>query len=155
MQTGVQTPNLNEFSITERAIITILLHTDMKLSYEDLGVMLGKEKATIRGQINAIKQKSEGVIEEVSEKNGKKRVFVPENIKEKLLKKAEEFKKEKYPNELVSKTIAILQNLDEYGTIWNTTYVMHSFKTLNMKISPENGKILHHSLESLMDFIKK
>jgi len=74
---------------------------------------------------------------------------------EKILKKAEEFKKEKYPKELVSKTIAILQNLEEYETIWNITYVMHSFKTLNMKISPENGKVLHHSLESLMDFIKK
>ena len=74
---------------------------------------------------------------------------------EKILKKAEEFKKEKYPKELVSKTIAILQNLEEYGTVWNITYVTHSFKTLNMKINSENGKILHHNLESLMDFIKK
>ena len=73
----------------------------------------------------------------------------------KILIKAEEFQKKKYPKELVSKTIAILQNLEQYGNTWNITYVMHSFKTLNMKISPENGKILHHSLESLMDFAKK
>ena len=73
----------------------------------------------------------------------------------KILIKAEEFQKKKYPKELVSKTIAILQNLEQYGSTWNITYVMHSFKTLNMKISPENGKILHHSLESLMDFAKK
>lgn len=73
----------------------------------------------------------------------------------KILRKAEEFQKKKYPKELVSKTIAILQNLEQYGNTWNITYVMHSFKTLNMKINPENGKILHHSLESLMDFVKK
>ena len=87
VQTGVQTPNLDQFSITERAILWILLNTDMKLGYDDLAAMLGKERSTIRGQINRIKQKSETLIEEVIEKNGKKRVFIPEELKEKLLKK--------------------------------------------------------------------
>ena len=86
VQTAVQTPNLDQFSITERAIIWVLLNTDMKLSYDDLAAMLGKERSTIRGQINAIKQKSE-MIEETIEKNGKKRLSVPEEIKEKMLKK--------------------------------------------------------------------
>lgn len=86
VQTAVQTPNLDQFSITERAIIWILLNTDMRLSYDDLAAMLGKEKSTIRGQINTIKQKSE-IIEENIEKNGKKRLFIPEEIKEKMLKK--------------------------------------------------------------------
>jgi hypothetical protein len=88
VQTGVQTPNLDHFSITERAIIWVLLNTDMKLSYDDIAAMLGKERSTIRGQINGIKQKSESLIEEIIEKNGKKRVFIPEEVKEKLLKKA-------------------------------------------------------------------
>lgn len=87
VQTGVQTPNLEQFSITERAILWILLNADMKLGYDDLSAILGKEKSTIRGQINAIKSKSEGLIEESIEKNGKKRVFIPEEIKEKMLKK--------------------------------------------------------------------
>ena len=87
VQTAVQTPNLEQFSITERAILWILLNTDMKLSYDDLAAMLGKERSTIRGQINALKRKSEGLIEEQIEKNGKKRVFIQENIKEKMLKK--------------------------------------------------------------------
>jgi len=87
VQTGVQTPKLSQFSITERAILWILLNTEMKLSYDDLSAMLGKERSTIRGQINTMKQKSEGIIEEEIEKNGKKRVFIPENIKEKMLKK--------------------------------------------------------------------
>ena len=86
VQTGVQTPNLNQFSVTERAILWVLLNSDMKLSYDDLAAMLGKERSTIRGQINMIKQKSE-IIEEEIEKNGKKRVFIPEEIKEKMLKK--------------------------------------------------------------------
>jgi hypothetical protein len=59
----------------------------MKLSYEDLASMLNKEKSTIRGQINAIKSKSESLIEEVIEKNGKKRIYIPEKMKDKLLKK--------------------------------------------------------------------
>ena len=88
VQTGVQTPKLDQFSITERAIIWILLNNDMKLSYDDLATMLGKERSTIRGQINTIKQKNSEIIEETIEQNGKKRVFIPLDIKEKLLKKA-------------------------------------------------------------------
>jgi hypothetical protein len=96
VQTGVQTPNFNQFSITERAILWILLNSDIKLSYDDLAAMLGKERSTIRGQINAIKQKSESLIQEEIEKNGKKRVFIPEEIKEKMLKKTKvRVKKEK------------------------------------------------------------
>ena len=87
VQTGVQSPNLSQFSVTERAILWILLNSDIKLSYDDLAAMLGKERSTIRGQINTIKQKSESLIEEEIEKNGKKRVFIPEEMKEKMLKK--------------------------------------------------------------------
>jgi len=88
VQTSVQTLDLNQFSITERAIIWVLINTDLKLSYEDLAAMMKKEKSTIRGQINSIRQKNPEVIEEKIEKNGKKRVFIPEEIREKLLKKS-------------------------------------------------------------------
>ena len=64
------------------------MNSEMKLSYEDLALLLGKERSTVRGQINSVKQKSPGIIEEITEKNGKKRVFVPEEIKEKLRKYA-------------------------------------------------------------------
>ncbi|MBU3907106.1 MAG: hypothetical protein KKA64_02540 [Nanoarchaeota archaeon] len=86
-QMADQTPKLDQFSVTERALLWILLNTEMKLSYDDLATMLGKEISTIRNQINNIKHKSEGLIEEMIEKNGKKRVFIPEYIKEILLKK--------------------------------------------------------------------
>ena len=88
VQTGVQTPNFENFSVTERAILWVLLNSEMKLSYEDLAAMLGKEKTTIRGQINRIKQKSESLVKEKIENNGKKRVYIPEDMKEKMLKKS-------------------------------------------------------------------
>ena len=72
-----------------------------------------------------------------------------------ILKISQEFQKEKYPNELSRKTIAIFQNLEQYRNIWNITYVTISFKTLNMKINAENGEIIDHNLQSLMDFVEK
>ncbi len=88
VQTAVQTPNFDQFSMTERALIWVLLNTDLKLAYDDLAAILGKEKTTIRGQLNTIRQKSPGLIEEIIESKGKKRIYIPEHIKEKLLKKA-------------------------------------------------------------------
>lgn len=92
VQTAVQTDNLHgiirNLSGNERLIVFTLLNSDMKLSYEDLALLLGKERSTVRGQINSIKQKSEGLIREMSEKNGKKRVFIDEEIREKLQKYA-------------------------------------------------------------------
>ncbi len=106
VQTAVQTANfydiLKNLSSNERLVIMAIMNSDMKLSYEDLALLLGKERSTIRGQINAIKQKSEGLIEEIIEKNGKKRVFIPEEFREKLSKYAKvrvKRKKERVENE--------------------------------------------------------
>ena len=92
VQTPVQTGNfydiLANLSSNERLIVLTLLNNEMKLSYEDLARLLGKERATIRGQINAIKRKSEGVIEELTEPSGKKRVYVSEEVRNKLQKYA-------------------------------------------------------------------
>ncbi|MBI5148383.1 hypothetical protein HZA33_01760 [Candidatus Pacearchaeota archaeon] len=98
VQTGVQEDFLGHLSSMERAIIWILLNTELKLSYEDVSVLLGKDKSTIRGQINSIRQKREGLIEEVIEKTGKKRIYVPEGTKAILLaaiRKTEKKKKGK------------------------------------------------------------
>jgi len=93
VQTGVQNIKnelkngfLRHLSVMERAIVWVLLNTEMRLSYEDIAVVLGKDKATIRGQINSIRQKSEGLVEETIEKNGKKRLYIPEEMREILLK---------------------------------------------------------------------
>lgn len=92
VQTPVQTANfhdiLNGLSSNERLIVFTLMNTELKLSYEDIARLLGKERATIRGQINAIKQKSEGLIQELTEPNGKKRIYVSEEVRNKLQKYA-------------------------------------------------------------------
>lgn len=92
VQTAVQTDNvygiLKNLSGNERLVVFTLLNSDMKLSYEDLALLLGKERSTVRGQVNAIKQKSEGLIQEIVENNGKKRVFIPEEIRAKMQKYA-------------------------------------------------------------------
>ncbi|MBI2134922.1 hypothetical protein HYU09_02950 [Candidatus Woesearchaeota archaeon] len=72
-----------------------------------------------------------------------------------ILEKAREFTDKTYPNELISKTIAVIQNLEKYGTVWNITYITHSFNTINIKASPEDGKILYNNIESIMGMIKK
>ena len=88
VQTAVQTGFLEGLTLMERAIIWALVNSETKLSYEDLAVLLGKDKSTIRGQINTIKQKSEGLVLETREANGKKRVYIPEEMKEIVLKNA-------------------------------------------------------------------
>lgn len=98
VQSSISLDFLKRLSGNEKVIVLALLNSDMKLSYEDIALLLGKERATIRGQINSIKQKSEGLIQEVVEKNGKKRVYVADEIKEKLQKyaKVRVEKKKKY-----------------------------------------------------------
>ena len=86
VQTAVQTTFFTNLTVMERGILWALLNSEMKLSHEDIAALLGKEKSTIRGQINSIKQKSEGLICEMREKNGKKRLFIPDDMKEQLLK---------------------------------------------------------------------
>lgn len=86
VQTDVQTGILDNLTVMERALIWTMLNSDMKLSYEDIAALLGKDKSTIRGQINTIKQKNSELIMESLELNGKKRLFIPENIKSQIIK---------------------------------------------------------------------
>jgi len=86
VQTAVQTDFLDKMTVMERAIVWALLNSDMKLSYEDLAALLGKDKSTIRGQINTLKQKAGEIIQETREINGKKRLYIPSHVQSKLLK---------------------------------------------------------------------
>ena len=69
--------------------------------------------------------------------------------------KASEFQSKNYPKDKSVKTIAILQNISSYGNIWNITYITGSFNTLNMKIDASNGRVLEHSLSSVLSFKKE
>jgi predicted transcriptional regulator len=94
VQTAVQTAILGNLSVMERAIVWVLLNTDMKMSCEDIAALLNKDRSTIRGQLNAIKNKSD-ILAETIEKNGKKRYHVPESAKEMLLSKIKAERKQK------------------------------------------------------------
>jgi len=72
-----------------------------------------------------------------------------------ILDCCEKFKKKSYPKEDAIKKIAILQNLEEFGDIWNITYINQNFNTLNMKLKSNNGKIIEHKLTNLFDFKQK
>lgn len=72
-----------------------------------------------------------------------------------ILKKVKDFTDKTYSNELINKTIAILQNLEKYGTVWNITHITHSFNTINIKADAEDGKVLYNNIESIMGLIKK
>ena len=78
----------------------------------------------------------------------------PEDVKisvKEALEKASECIKENYSQELLLKHFLIIQHL-EGETIYNITYVTQSFKTLNIKLSTIDGKIVKHALAKLADF---
>ena len=85
VQTGIQTSTLKGLTMMERVVLVVLLNSKQKLSYDDVAVLVGKDKSTVRGQINNIKQKSEGLISEITEPSGRKRFFIEEKIKERIM----------------------------------------------------------------------
>jgi hypothetical protein len=60
--------------------------------------------------------------------------------------------KEHYPRELPSKSIMLLQNLPEFGQVWNVTMVTLTFSIINAKIDAITGNVLKHHKENLMNW---
>lgn len=72
-----------------------------------------------------------------------------------IIIKANKFQEKNFPKDRSIKTIAILQNLSDFGDIWNITYITEAFNMLNMKIDASTGKILRHNLSSVFSFRKE
>ena len=72
--------------------------------------------------------------------------------REEAMKKCNEVIKEHYPREIFSKSICLLQNLPEFGQIWNITIVTLALGVINIKIDASNGEILKHTKENLMNW---
>lgn len=66
---------------------------------------------------------------------------------------AEKLQKDKYPSDAPIKKIAILQHLP-LGQVWNITFVTATFKTLNIKVDSESGKVVAEKLISIAEFGK-
>ncbi len=78
----------------------------------------------------------------------------PDDVKisvKEALEKASECIKENYSKELLLKHFLIIQHL-EGKTVYNITYVTQSFKTINIKLSTIDGKMIKHALDKLADF---
>ena len=69
------------------------------------------------------------------------------------LEKADKIQKEKYSAHEPLKKIAILQKLN-IGQVWNITFITKTFKTLNIKVSSEDGEVLKYDLIDLFKFDK-
>lgn len=59
--------------------------------------------------------------------------------------------KEKYAGQLPMKIMVVVQTLPSpVGQCWNISYVLHSFKILNVKISTDSKKVLDEKIVSLI-----
>lgn len=70
---------------------------------------------------------------------------------QKALQKAKKVAKKEYPQENFIKGFIILQHVKE-GLIWNITLIGQSFKTLNIKISAQDGQVITHDYSKLFEF---
>ena len=93
--------------------------------------------------------------QEVLKANTEIEKLKPEDVKLSVadaLAAAQKAKLEHYPQEMPAKTFFIIQNLKEHGAVFNITFFTHSFKTINIKLSSKDGKVLHHTCETLAAF---
>ena len=112
--------------------------------YDDLNDKL--MSFTLKGKI--MKRESEAFKNEkikISELDAEKVKIELKNA----LDNIKELMDKKYSNESVTKTIVILQNYKKKN-IWNITHITTSFKTLNVKLNAENGKIISEDLKSVI-----
>ena len=94
VRTAVQTPvfqtgflgKLKSLTPTERNLVWSLINTDLKLSYDDISVVIGKDKSTVRGLMNSVRRKYDDIVSDVVEENGRKRFFIEEDIKSEVMK---------------------------------------------------------------------
>jgi len=71
------------------------------------------------------------------------------------ISEADSFQQKNFPNDKSIKTIAILQNISQFGNVWNITYITQAFNTLNMKIDAASGRVLEHNFASIFSFKQK
>lgn len=94
---------------------------------------------------------------EVFKEKSKVLPFIKPNIKIDYLKAFENaltLQKEKYPGNSPLKKIILLQNFDGHY-IYNITFITQTFKTLNIKVSSQDGRIISDKIHSIFDFNDK
>ena len=122
-----------------------------QVGYFDAGNSLMSTFVVSPGRIDIIPD------QEVFKSEHKIAELVPARVKlsvKEALGIAEEYRKENYPKEVPAKSFFIIQVVEKHGQVFNITYFTHSLKTINIKLSTENGRVVHHSCEALVSFDK-
>jgi hypothetical protein len=89
----------------------------------------------------------------IFKKEGDVKKLDSEKIKIKLAKALEENEKirlERYAKDLTMKIFAVVQNIDEFGDVWNITTATNTMNTINVKIDVETGEIKSVRTENFM-----
>lgn len=64
---------------------------------------------------------------------------------------AQKCKNEHYNNEIIMKTLFIIQEIDG-APMFNITYLAQGFKTINIKINAIDGKVVKHTIGVIAEF---
>jgi len=72
---------------------------------------------------------------------------------EDAVEKAKAYTLEGYPNQIITKTISILQQKDV--PVWNMTVITAAFSMINIRIDATNGKMLGRTMTSIMSLIRE
>jgi hypothetical protein len=68
----------------------------------------------------------------------------------KALEENEKTRLEKYAKDTPMKIFAVVQNVEEFGDVWNITTATSTMNTINVKIDAESGKVKSVKTENFM-----
>lgn len=69
------------------------------------------------------------------------------------IQKIEAIQKQKYPGDMVSKKIIVLQTLNNVPT-YNITLITMTFKMINVRVDAGTGDVLEEKMQPIMDFVQ-
>lgn len=69
-----------------------------------------------------------------------------------IIEAAKRYQEENHPKDKPMKIIAILQNLQEAGQVWNLTLITQAFNTLNLKLDPATAEVRDSKITSIFSF---
>lgn len=72
---------------------------------------------------------------------------------EEAKQKVQQYQKEKYPSDPISKEIIVLQTLDNKA-VYNMTLITLTFKMLNVRIDATAGNVVSEKMQPIMDMVQ-
>lgn len=72
---------------------------------------------------------------------------------EEAKQKAQQYQKEKYPSDPISREIIVLQTLDNKA-VYNMTLITLTFKMLNLRIDATTGNVIFEKMQPIMNMVQ-